>query len=49
MSMNEIDIARYQAEIDLIPVLRNDGVYCFYDRVSETYLENLGTGTLTGA
>jgi hypothetical protein len=33
---------------DFIPVLKT-GVYCLYDRVSQTYFNNKGTGTFTGA
>lgn len=33
---------------DFIPVLKNDGVYCMYDRVSATYFLNSGSGKFTG-
>lgn len=33
---------------DFVPVLRNDGVYCMYDKVSKTYFTNSGTGVFSG-
>ena len=34
---------------DLIPVLKTDGTYCLYDKVSGTYFLNQGAGSFTGA
>ena len=33
---------------DFVPVLRNDGVYCMYDKVSKTYFTNSGTDVFSG-
>lgn len=34
---------------DFIPVLKTDGTYCAYDKVSGTYFLNQGAGSFTGA
>ena len=34
---------------DFIPVLKTDGTYCMYDKVSGTYFLNQGAGSFTGA
>ena len=33
---------------DYVPVLRNDGEYCFYERVSHEFAYNVGTGAFAG-
>ena len=33
---------------DYVPVLRNDGEYCFYERVSRSFANNVGTGEFAG-